>query len=244
MKIFTPNYVFVLILITGTILFGGSRDAFASSLDWIGDAGGGGTWDTTSLNWWTGSMAKAWNNANNDDALFLSNGGYVSVDTSIVVHNMTFNANNFYLGGNSITLSGTIPTISTNTDITAGISSTISGSEGIIKDGQGTLILANSYNDYSGTTKVVGGILALGSNYALPGGIYSSGGTSNLNIAGGIVEFDYSSGSNIFSRSLGTGPSQVQFTASGGFYAQYYSWKINLGGNASSADVGQRQFCA
>jgi hypothetical protein len=33
-------------------------------------SGGGGTWDTTSANWYNGTTDVVWNNANNDTAVF------------------------------------------------------------------------------------------------------------------------------------------------------------------------------
>jgi autotransporter-associated beta strand protein len=241
MKTTVSNSIFLLILILIIILSGGPHHLWAAPLYWVGDPGGGGTWNTTNLNWWSGSEFIAWNNANNDDANFQTDGGYISVDTPIVAHNLTFSANNYYIGGNSLTLSGTTPTISIDPGMAATINSTISGSNGLVKDGSGTLIV-NSYSDYTGQTKVAAGILGLANYNALPGGVNATWGASNLNFAGGVVEFDYNIIPNSFKRGLGTGPSQVQFTASGGFLANSTSWSINFGGTGAPLMWGSGGF--
>ena len=88
-----------------------------------------------------------------------------------------------------------------------GSSGTLSGSGGLTMTGDGTLELTAS-NTYTGTTTVSGGILRLSNTGALPGGTAASDGISNLVLDGGAVELD----SEDFTRGLGSGPAQVQFT--------------------------------
>jgi autotransporter-associated beta strand protein len=240
MKTRTVNFAGVISFVVIIILLGPQRN-FAASLFWIGNPGGGGAWDTTLLNWQTGANFVAWNNSNNDDAVFQTAGGSVSIDTPINVHNMSVRANNYYFNGNPITLSGVLPTISVDAGISTSINTTVSGSDGLVKDGSGALIL-NYYSDYTGQTKVAEGILGLAYYSSLPGGWNSSGGTSNLNIAGGVVEFDFNNSPNTFARGLGTGPSQVQFTSSGGFFANSNSWTVNLGGTGAPLMWGSGGF--
>lgn len=94
-----------------------------------------------------------------------------------------------------------------------------------IQTGVGTTILAGT-NTYSGNTYVHGGVLRLNSANAVPGGIGEIGGTSALIVEGGVIGL----GAGDFSRSLGTGVSQVQFTGSGGFAAYGAERTVNLGG--------------
>ena len=96
-----------------------------------------------------------------------------------------------------------------------------------IQTGVGTTILAGT-NTYSGDTYVHGGVLRLNSANAVPGGIGNTGGTSSLIVEGGVIGL----GAGDFSRSLGSGASQVQFTGSGGFAAYGADRTVNLGGAA------------
>ncbi|MBL0182053.1 MAG: autotransporter-associated beta strand repeat-containing protein [Chitinophagaceae bacterium] len=63
---------------------------------------------------------------------------------------------------------------------------TNTGGVSLTKTGTGTLTLSGT-NTYTGVTTVSAGVLLLNSASALPGGIGATGGTSNLNINGGVV---------------------------------------------------------
>ena len=93
-------------------------------------------------------------------------------------------------------------------------------------------------NTYTGATTVsgsiCGSILRLSNIGALPTG-------SNLTLDGGVVEL----AAGDFTRSLGSGPGQVQFTANGGGFAAVGANRVvNLGGSSAHVDLGQRQFPA
>ena len=101
--------------------------------------------------------------------------------------------------------------------------------------GDGTLELTAS-NTYTGTTTVSGGILRL-SNSGLAG---CRGGSSNLTLDGGVVEL----AAGDFTRSLGSGAGQVQFTANGGGFAAVGANRSREPQQFGDVDLGQRQFSA
>lgn len=138
------------------------------------------------------------------------------------------------------------------------LSGCLSGVGGLKKTG--TLVLElTAANTYTGQTEVNNGVLRLSNTQALPGGIGSSGGKSNLNFtgssggAGTTSSGDYfgaygSYGPVVelaagdFTRSLGTGASQVQFTSEGGFSAFGANRAVNLGGSSAQVVWGQNYF--
>lgn len=79
---------------------------------------------------------------------------------------------------------------------------------GLIKTGTGTVEL-KAANTYKGSTEVQAGVLQIGHATAL--------GSGNLEISGGIVGLTAASGD--FTRTLGVGAGQIQWTDSGGFAA-------------------------
>jgi autotransporter-associated beta strand protein len=173
--------------------------------------------DTTMADWATssgGPYDQLWTSGS--DAYFEGTPGTVTVSGTVnSVKSITFNADGYTLSGGTLTLSGSGGVIRTDAGRDS-VSSVIAGSVGLTKAGDGTLNLIAA-NTYSGVTTVSGGVLRLSNVNALPGGIMASGGTSNLNIASGIVEL--TNGVSGLSRNLGTGASQLQFTGSGGFSA-------------------------
>lgn len=95
------------------------------------------------------------------------------------------------------------------------------------KDGSGTLRLTAA-STYTGQTRINSGVLLMDHVNALPGGVGLTGGTSNLRINGGVVGLTAASGN--FTRDLGTGVDQVQWTSSGGFAAYGVDRVVNIGG--------------
>lgn len=84
----------------------------------------------------------------------------------------------------------------------------------LVQGGWGTTYLTGT-NTYTGTTFVNNGVLRLGSENAVPGGIGASGGTSGIILSGGVIGLEHGD----FNRALGTGVSQVRFVGGGGFAA-------------------------
>jgi autotransporter-associated beta strand protein len=99
----------------------------------------------------------------------------------------------------------------------------------------------NQANTYTGITAVGGGTLQLFSSpTSIPGGLGVTGGTSNLTIFGGGV-VDLGNTGNVL-RNLGTAPSEVQFTGSGGFGAVAAARTVNFGGAGAQVTWGIGSF--
>jgi fibronectin-binding autotransporter adhesin len=131
-----------------------------------GGLGGTGDWNTSASVWTqasdgvSGSYAP-WNNGQADNAIFAGTAGTVTIGEPIIAYNLDFNVDGYTLTGNTLTLTGTPPTISVATG-TATISSAIAGTAGLTKTGPGTLTLANPANTYVGPTTISGGTLQVG----------------------------------------------------------------------------------
>jgi autotransporter-associated beta strand protein len=138
---------------------GGSADILTDGNG--ASAGTAGTWDTTLLNWDAGASPHvAWNNSNNDTAVFAGTAGIVTLGTPITVGGLIFNTTGYSITGSTLTLAGaSAPVISAGTSITATISGDIAGTNGLEKTGAGTVILSGTNNTYSGTTTVTAGTL-------------------------------------------------------------------------------------
>ncbi len=93
-----------------------------------------------------------------------------------------------------------------------------SAGQALGKIGEGVVTLTNAANSYTGATTIANGALRIATNEtALPGG-FATGGPSggNLVLDGGVLEIGLATA---FTRALGTGADQVQFTGDGGFSA-------------------------
>ena len=123
------------------------------------------------------------------------------------------------IGGTNISLAGNI--------------SGVAG--GIRKSGSNTLTLSGT-NTYTGVTQIDIGVLRLDSASAVPGGIGVSGGLSNINLNGGVLGL----ATGDFTRGLGTGVTQVQFSngnpGGGGWAAFGANRSVNLGGALASVN--------
>lgn len=133
------------------------------------------------------------------------------------------------------TFIGTSYTLTDTGTISANLGS---NSATLQKLGAGTAILSG-LNAYTGITTVTQGVLRLNSANALPGGIASSGGLSNLTINGGVVGL----GNGNFARSLGSGVTAVQILDAGGGFAAYGGDRtVNFGGSGAAVTWGSSSF--
>jgi fibronectin-binding autotransporter adhesin len=148
-------------------------------------SGGTGAWNISSPFWSPSSDGVSgpyavWNNAGIDNAVFGGVNGAVAtvtLNTPIIAHNLTFDANTTYtLTGSTLTLAGATPTITTNG--TATISSIIAGAGGLTKAGAGRLTLTGA-NSFSGGVNVTAGTLSVSGDSSL------GAASNNINLSSG-----------------------------------------------------------
>jgi autotransporter-associated beta strand protein len=155
-----------------------------------------------------------------DGAITVS-GGTLNVDNSDTVGVVTLTSGT--ISGDS-TLTGTSYAMESGT-----VSAILAGAGTLTKSTTGTVTLSGT-NTYSGATTISGGVLLLNNVSALGGG--------NLNFNGGVLGL----GAGDFTRAVGTGANQVQWTINGtsptsdrgGFAAYGADRVVNLGGSAAT----------
>jgi len=205
--------------------------AGAATLTWDSTPGdpindGGGNW-LDAGQWNNGSPGATWTSGDNSIIGNGGNGGTITLGAvtagTVIFTNFTIT---YTLSGGSLTNSGGISDSPNSGNITIG--SQIAGAGGIRKIGPGRLIYSDTGNSYTGPTVVNAGILQIGTGYgnSWANGTLPSG--SNLEISNGVVVVFYYG-----SRSLGSGPGQIQITGgTSGFSVYQYDaageiWKIN-----------------
>ena len=152
---------------TGQRVGGGRQTPMLSPKAWdpgqtpAAPSGGTGVWDTVTGQWSDGAADGDWNNAANDDVAFGGSAGEVRIDEPISARSLAFHTSGYTLSGTaSLTLSsGDVYVPAGN----AAIGTSIAGSAGLAKTGDGTLSLSAD-NTYTGPTRVVGGTLAVGAD--------------------------------------------------------------------------------
>ena len=127
-----------------------------------GGVGGSANWNTTTTNWTNedGEVNNAWADL---IAVFGGTAGTVTLEEDVTISGMHFLTDGYVIesvAGETLTPSGEI-NILMDEDVTAEISSQLTGTGGINKGGDGTLILTGE-NDYTGGTSVSAGVLRIG----------------------------------------------------------------------------------
>ena len=155
-------------------------------------SGGTGTWNLANLNWSpngdgvSGPFVEPWVNGDLDDAIFGGTAGTVTVGVPVTVGNITFSSAGYVLNGSTITLGGADSTITTATG-NSRIDSIVAGANGLIKAGNGALIL-NGVNSFAGDININAGSLYAATDSALGAGgnnIFTAAGTTvRLSIGG------------------------------------------------------------
>jgi autotransporter-associated beta strand protein len=142
-------------------------DANSANNDIASGAGMGGNGDWgVAARWSNGTTNSTYTPGSN--VVFGGTAGAVTLGAPQSVASLQFKTNGYVVSGSSITLAA--PTIMVDADVTATISSQLSGSNGLIKNGPGTLNL-QSANNYNGNTTINEGVLSINnvSLGALPG---------------------------------------------------------------------------
>ncbi|MEQ1861776.1 MAG: autotransporter-associated beta strand repeat-containing protein [Chthoniobacteraceae bacterium] len=131
------------------------------------NSGGAGIWNTTSLFWNDDFLAPnvPWANsvATPNSAFFSGTGGTITLGSPIVVNLMQFTVPGYQLaagGNNSLTLAGPGAGFLLSSG-TMNLSLPILGTDGLFKDGAGTLALTNLVNTYSGVTRIFDGVVEI-----------------------------------------------------------------------------------
>lgn len=158
----------------GAIIYwdGGDSSAANNNATTGAGLGGPGGWDNlATASWWDGVSAsdQAWNNANNDSAIFWGpTAANISLNSAVTVSALNFRTSGYgIIGAQELRLSGTA---SVNVDSgNATLSPIIVGSSGLTKTGAGVLIQNNINNTYTGGTFVNGGVLAISAEALTPG---------------------------------------------------------------------------
>jgi fibronectin-binding autotransporter adhesin len=129
-----------------------------SSATWSG-SGSGGTWE----NGQNGGFGTAYSNSPTTTVTFGGTGETVNVIGTVEAATITFDSAGYTLTDGGITLANS--NIAVNAGVAA-VGSAISGSNGLLKSGPGTLVLSGS-NAYSGLTNISAGRLQIAADSAL-----------------------------------------------------------------------------
>lgn len=171
-----------------TIVYWDTNGATAGA----GGATPSGTWKTSGAanrNWGNSAGTAATSNWVNGDIAVFSAGSdatgsfTVTLANSPTADSVIVQEGDITFASNNLTLVGATPSISVAIGSTATFDSKLLGSNGLVKDGDGLLVLNNTGNNYTGATVVNAGTLRIGSgSNILPN-------ATDLVIAGGGVEF-------------------------------------------------------
>ncbi|MBZ9775003.1 autotransporter-associated beta strand repeat-containing protein, partial [Mesorhizobium sp. CO1-1-8] len=179
-------------LLSAALLLGlASGPAAAADFYWDANgttpgSGGTGTWTTAGLLWSPNTNGvsgpyTAWNNGNQDKAIFATTAGTVTLGAPFTVGGLEFDVNNYTVtgsAGNTLTINGATPTINV---VTGGstISAVLANTAGFTKTGGGALTVSSS-NSFTGGISVNAGTLTLSGSNNIAGNIILNAGALNL----------------------------------------------------------------
>lgn len=138
--------------------------------------GGSGVWTNANTNWTLadGSNNTSWADSTEKIAIFEGViGGTVQVQDAVGVNGLQFGKDyTLAAGGGSIQLTNAAAEMRVLTGLTATIAVPVTGTGGLNKTGEGTLVLtaAAGSNTYAGTTLLTAGTLKIGASNTLPTG--------------------------------------------------------------------------
>ncbi|PWU12303.1 MAG: hypothetical protein C5B50_21660 [Verrucomicrobia bacterium] len=137
--------------VSGTLYWDTDGSAAGDNASTGANLGGSGAWNTAAANWWSsGAVAlQAWGDGS--DAIFWGTAGAVSA-SAVSPDSLTFKSTGYSIDSGPITMIGTPSNFTVDSNVTATINATISGTNTMWKLGAGTLILANTNNLNNATT--------------------------------------------------------------------------------------------
>ncbi|NYF34042.1 autotransporter-associated beta strand repeat-containing protein [Sphingopyxis sp. JAI108] len=183
-------------------------------------SGGSGTWNLANLNWSpngdgvSGPFVEPWVNGDLDNAIFGGTAGTITVGVPVTVGNITFSSAGYVLNGSTITLGDADSTITTATGIST-INSIVAGSNGLIKVGNGALIL-NGVNSFTGDININAGSLYAAADSALgaAGNNIFTAAASNVRLsiagAGTARTVTIGTGGNLILEGTGSGSARIR----------------------------------
>ena len=180
----TRSVLLVSLIAVMAAMFCLAGPAPAAVLTWdpAGDGSGSGGAGTWNLSLWSSSGSDVtW--SDNNDALFQGTGGAVTLSAPVTATSLTFNSAGYSITGNTLTLAGDTPTITTSA-ASGTIGSVIAGTSGLTTTGPGTLTLTGA-NTYSGATVVSTGTLKLAGIPSGYVGYYSFDNTNGSTVING-----------------------------------------------------------
>jgi len=116
--------------------------------------GGSGTWSSSDARWWDTSLGTPQVWSNGSDGIFWGTAGAITAST-VSANVLSFRTTGYSVNSGTLTMVGAA-ILNVETGVTATVSSTIAGTNTIVKLGPGTLILANTNNVNTANT-VAGG---------------------------------------------------------------------------------------
>ena len=207
-----------------------------ATLTWTG---GAGPWDTSSSLWNPGPVA--WINANSDTALFNGASGLVTLGGPITAGGLIFNSDGYSLTGGTLTLQPiagvNYPSINVLAFDRATIGSVLAGTNGFAKTGDGTLVLTNAGNTFSGDLVINGGTLVISD----PGQLGTGTTAVSINGIANTGNPGFSGGSLVVQGNvLGTGLNvsrEISVTGRGPGATNSGGGLVSLGNNTFSGDL-------
>jgi len=195
---------------------GAPKPAKAANLFWdttsgVAGLGGTGAWDTTTANWFNAGSATttlgdqatiASSFTLNDVAYFagaVGGSNVVTLGEAITIGGLNFSGWNSYeiAGSSALTLAAPAgapvqPVVSVALGSRVTLTAKISGNQGLLKTGNGTLVLANVGNDFTGDLLIRGGAVVITNSAQLGAGtgpvmIQGISNTGNPGFSGGSL---------------------------------------------------------
>ena len=172
--------------------------------------GTAGNWNTTLLNWDRGANLShvAWNNSNNDTAVFGGTAGTVTLTAPVTVGGLQFNTHNYTVAASTqgLTFGGTDNTIranGANSNVTATISGTVGGSGNVVltalngPSANTVNFTGASAGGWSGSTTINPGMtLVVGTTTASDPTNRALYNTSGITLNSGAMTLNFASGFN------------------------------------------------